>query len=282
MSDNIKEAFSPVAVEGLHHKLGALRVPFPPEKISKKPKGGVMLDYVGHADITERLLDCDPEWNWSPCQWEDGAPKFVIGPNGRPVGFWIRLTVCGVTRFGYGSVEPNAVDAEKQLIGDALRNAAMRFGVALELWSKTERSSAATAPAQATRMERQIVPAARPQKPPQPEPKADSLLGAVEAAFDGKVMDDEVPFDVPSDGAETRNPYGIPISIPFDPQASGEVVLNFGKHKGRKLNEMVQSNEGRGYLQWMLNKIREDSHRGKMPKGTEEHILVIALANELR
>lgn len=277
MNDNLKEAFSPDSKVGHYERLQALRVPFPAEKISKKPKAGMMLDYVGHADITERLLDCDPEWNWQPCQWEDGAPKFVLGPNGRPSGLWIRLTVCGVTRLGYGSVEPNAVDAEKQLIGDALRNAAMRFGVALELWSKTERSSASSPTSPAPRMERQITPPARPAVQP-----VDKMASAIESAFGGEQMDDEVPFNVPADGEQTRNPYGIPINIPFDPQASGEVVLTFGKHKGRKLIDMVQNNEGRGYLQWMLNKIREDHHRGKMPKGTEEHILVIALANELK
>jgi hypothetical protein len=50
---------------------------------------------------------------------------------------WIKLTVCGVTRLGYGHAEgKQGGDAIKEVIGDALRNAAMRFGAALDLWHK--------------------------------------------------------------------------------------------------------------------------------------------------
>jgi hypothetical protein len=52
-------------------------------------------------------------------------------------GMWIRLTVCGVTRLGYGHAgDKTGGDAIKEVIGDALRNAAMRFGAALDLWHK--------------------------------------------------------------------------------------------------------------------------------------------------
>lgn len=147
--------------------LAKLREPFPENQISKLPKetkaqadqrkaeqdkgnwpskcavcGGlhhknaVHLDYVGHAALTDRLLDTDPHWSWEPV---------AFGPNGLPAfdqtgGLWIRLTVCGVTRLGYGhaagkpNMDPGA--REKEVIGDALRNAAMRFGAALDLWHK--------------------------------------------------------------------------------------------------------------------------------------------------
>jgi ssDNA-binding Zn-finger/Zn-ribbon topoisomerase 1 len=140
-----------------------LREPFPAEKVGKLPRatvkpevyralprvkcdtcGGfhpaehtIHLDFVGHADITDRLLAVDPAWNWEPIAWDEaGLPRFAANEKGQHVGLWIRLTVGGVTRLGYGSVEGGAFDAEKQLIGDALRNAAMRFGVALDLWRK--------------------------------------------------------------------------------------------------------------------------------------------------
>lgn len=95
------------------------------------------LDYVGHAATTARLLEVDPAWSWEPVAFdkETGLPKFD-----HKGGLWIRLTVLGVTRLGYGSADerPN-MDAgthEKECIGDAIRNAAMRFGWALELWHK--------------------------------------------------------------------------------------------------------------------------------------------------
>lgn len=139
----------------------ALRKPFAPEDVGKLPRvwcgqcrqapnkvcqshkrvrcagcGNNMteahlhLDYVGHAETTDRLLSVDPEWTWEP---------FAVDANGLPAlasgGLWIRLTVAGVTRIGFGSADgKTGPDAVKELIGDAIRNAAMRFGVALDLW----------------------------------------------------------------------------------------------------------------------------------------------------
>ncbi len=93
----------------------------------------VHLDYVGHAAITNRLLDVDPNWTWEPLAVSaDGLPQLD-----KHFGLWIKLTVCGVTRLGYGDA-PNKSggDAMKETIGDAIRNASMRFGAALELWHK--------------------------------------------------------------------------------------------------------------------------------------------------
>jgi hypothetical protein len=96
-------------------------------------KDVVHLSYVGHAALTDRLLDADPSWTWEPLALDDkGYP--VIDNNG---GMWIKLTVCGVTRLGYGDAQgKTGGDAMKERIGDALRNAAMRFGAALDLWHK--------------------------------------------------------------------------------------------------------------------------------------------------
>lgn len=113
--------------------LAKLREPFPASQIGKLPKGGIFLDFVGHGYLTARLLDVDPTWNWEPVAMDDhGLP--LLDEHG---GLWIRLTVCGVTRLGYGDAGgrkgPNAI---KEAIGDALRNAGMRFGLALDLWCK--------------------------------------------------------------------------------------------------------------------------------------------------
>lgn len=113
--------------------LKKLREPFPPEQIGKLPKGGITLDFVGHGYLTARFLDADPLWNWEP---------FALDSQGLPLldefgGLWIRLTIGNLTRIGYGDAGgkkgPNAV---KEAIGDALRNAGMRFGAALDLWCK--------------------------------------------------------------------------------------------------------------------------------------------------
>lgn len=144
-------------------RLAKLREPFPPNQIGKLPKPTkaqtdevkadfkkgircnlcgtwhhpkvVHLDYVGHAALTDRLLDVDPMWAWEPLAFDEaGLPRLdAVG------GLWIKLTVCGVTRLGYGIAEgKTGGDAVKERIGDALRNAAMRFGAALELWHKGE------------------------------------------------------------------------------------------------------------------------------------------------
>ena len=107
--------------------------PFSPNEINQIPKGGLKLDYVGHAALTKRLLETDLNWSWEPFAiGEDGLPK--LDERG---GLWIRLTVCGITRIGYGdSGNSKGTQAIKEAIGDALRNAGMRFGAALDLWHK--------------------------------------------------------------------------------------------------------------------------------------------------
>lgn len=149
-----RRAAAPKATPPQPKKTGLelLREPFTPNQIGKLPKplfkdsrkaecrecGGyhampaIHIDYVGHAALTDRLLDADPAWNWEPVARDQFGQPLIIGG-----GLWIKLTVCGVTRLGYGDTGgkggPNGV---KEAIGDALRNAAMRFGAALDLWHK--------------------------------------------------------------------------------------------------------------------------------------------------
>jgi len=93
----------------------------------------IHLSYVGHAGVTDRLNSVDPFWNWEPMAvTPTGTPHFSDG------GLWIKLTVLGVTRYGFGDAGRKAgPDAVKEIIGDALRNAAMRFGVGTYLWSRS-------------------------------------------------------------------------------------------------------------------------------------------------
>jgi hypothetical protein len=155
-TENVREIV-PKELSGL----ALLRKPFEKHQISKLPKptkaqtdqvkndfkagircplcGGwhhpqvAHLDYVGHAALTDRLLDADENWQWEPLAFDErGFPS--LDADG---GMWIKLTVCGVTRLGYGDAgNKTGPDATKERIGDALRNAAMRFGAALDLWHK--------------------------------------------------------------------------------------------------------------------------------------------------
>ena len=93
----------------------------------------VHLDYVGHAALTDRFLDADEKWSWRPMAVNDaGLP--LLDHDGL---LWIELTIDGVTRLGVGDAgAKKGGDAMKERIGDALRNAGMRFGAALDLWHK--------------------------------------------------------------------------------------------------------------------------------------------------
>lgn len=119
----------------------------PAEMIDVLPKGGVNLKYLDHAHVTRALIECDPTWYWEPIamEIETALPVLDRDDQGRPVGMWIYLHVCGVRRIGYGSIEyreirgdqsPSADNAIKMIISDAIKIAAMRFGVALNLWGK--------------------------------------------------------------------------------------------------------------------------------------------------
>ena len=107
-----------------------------PKIVGKLPKAGTSLDFVGHADITRILLTIDPTWRWVPIAWDNGRPAIHI-ENGIAT-MWGELTILGQARLGVGSVRADKQELDKELIGDFLRNAAMRFGICLSLWTKQE------------------------------------------------------------------------------------------------------------------------------------------------
>jgi len=188
----------------LYEKLRKLTEPFPPEEINLLPKPvkrrgapgyedgncpdcgrwhglpAVHIDYVGHANLTRRLLQEDPLWNWRPLALTpEGAPLMDHHDDGTPAGMWIVLTIHGLERLGYGSVDPGANDPVKQIIGDALRNAGMRFGLALDLWMKDREgggdltySSGPRRQQQQPRREQGPAPRAAAPTPPQAVPRA--------------------------------------------------------------------------------------------------------------
>ncbi len=107
-----------------------------PKIVGKLPKGGMQLDYVSHAEITRILLEVDVHWRWVPIAWDNGRPAVHV-ENGIAT-MWGELTILGQSRLGVGSVRADKPELDKELVGDFLRNAAMRFGIALSLWSKQE------------------------------------------------------------------------------------------------------------------------------------------------
>lgn len=131
-----------------------LREPFPPERVLKLPATSKRpeLDYVSHADVTDRLLTVDPMWSW---EWgvndpQTGLPSkdLSLTREGDEWVLWMALTVCGNTKrdVGYapavdyrqdGTPYPKS-EALKHAVSDALRRCAMRFGVALDLWEKAD------------------------------------------------------------------------------------------------------------------------------------------------
>ncbi len=144
MSDNVDQLnqLAKLREKFEQHQIGLLPKPY--AKDAQKGKCQVCdgwhglpamhVDFVGHAAVTDRLLEVDPFWSWAPLALDQSTGLPVFDNNG---GLWIRLTVMGMTRIGYGDAQgKRGGDAVKEAIGDAIRNAAMRFGVALDLWHK--------------------------------------------------------------------------------------------------------------------------------------------------
>lgn len=113
----------------------------PDEIISTLPKGGTSLDFVGHADLTLQLIEVDPGWWWEPLAIdpETGGPK--ITTRGQHLVMWGRLHLLGTEIIEVGTCEAKKQEADKELVGDFLRRAAMRRGFATKLWSKTDREA---------------------------------------------------------------------------------------------------------------------------------------------
>jgi len=114
-----------------------------PKIVGKLPKGGVALDFVGHADVNKALIEIDPLWTWQPVAWDDdGMPKIKVA-NGIAT-MWGIMTLHGKQMLGVATVQANKPDLYKELASDFIRNAAMRFGVYLSLWTKSEWEDAET------------------------------------------------------------------------------------------------------------------------------------------
>jgi hypothetical protein len=119
-----------------------LRKPFKPEQIGKLPATSKRpaLDFVGHAAVTDRLNKIAPGWSYTIDErWDGLSAEYAKGVEVQVPTFWVRgtMTIGGVSRAEFG----DGKDA-KEAIGNFIRRGAMRFGVAIDLWSREELESA--------------------------------------------------------------------------------------------------------------------------------------------
>jgi hypothetical protein len=162
----------------------------PKSMVDKLPKGGTTLDYMGHAAVTRALIQVDPEWSWSPVVDERGIP--VIEQRGKRLVMWGTVTVLGKTMVCCGTCEDRKFEPEKELIGDLLRNGAMRFGIGLALWAKDEWNDLGTS----TGSGAAPVPSSRSAAPAVPSPAAGAFSGHGSPDQGGGPVDGPSPVDV--------------------------------------------------------------------------------------
>lgn len=110
--------------------LSLLREPFDRAHIKQREGSGKkMLDYVPAADVIQRLLDASPSFNWTVFKLE-----LVTDNKG---SFWLcqgTLNIPGLgDRAGVGTAACMNEDSPKSAETDALKRAAVKFGVALDL-----------------------------------------------------------------------------------------------------------------------------------------------------
>jgi hypothetical protein len=192
-----------------------------PATVSTISRNGAELAYVGHAEITKALSEIDPMWTWEPVLGVDGLPLIRIQNGLIPrrdreplpqdmATMWGRLTLNGVTRWAVGSVEAHKPDLDKELVSDFLRNAAMRFGVALGLWMKSPAPSAprtqATMPAPKQTREAPSHPVHEPAQNASDEPAATEAQERALYAISKKL--DRIP---PAKGTLTKRQAGQAI-----------------------------------------------------------------------
>jgi len=135
-----------------------LRQPFPPKMILRKPasSGRPAQDYVSHVAVVDRLNAVVPGWTFGLVEvieergWvevgENKKRRFVPDPTGPRHVVAVRgwMEIDGVRREEVGEVEHFTTygDELKKATSDFLKRAAMRWGVAIDLWAKEELSEA--------------------------------------------------------------------------------------------------------------------------------------------
>jgi hypothetical protein len=183
-----------------------LREKFPKEQVGKLPRTDKRpaLDYVGHAAVTDRLNRYAPDWTYTIDKlFDHGGTTYIAGT----------MTVGGISRVEYGDGK-----TPKEAIGNFIRRGAMRFGVALDLWSKEELESSpavhATTKTDRTGSGREgasDAPSVAGDSPVEPEPSSGSRGAASPAEANRK------PSTTTSTAGETSDEAG---ATPGEPASS--------------------------------------------------------------
>jgi hypothetical protein len=221
---------------------------FPAEVVQQKPgRGGSKpLTYISHALVTERLNEVDPGWSWRVL-----TEHIWFDQGGQPhcAGVTVEMTVNGVTRVEAGGPQRQEAFTNeiKNAYSDALKRAAMRFGVALYIWDALvdaqDDEDAQGAPAAPRRMEPQErahaaqgAPEEQHQRNTQPRP---SSLPATRS---------KPPAQQPNGADETRRRFaemGKQRGIPLSEEMTGDemaTVIDVALH-GIGLDFRVQRGE---------------------------------------
>lgn len=179
---------------GLDEVLNKYGVP-DPRIVGKLPKGGMQLDFVGHADTQKALTEIDPTWSMEPVAFDEyGLPAFRVENGMAHMGAW--LTVHGVRRLGIGSVQASKPDLYKELMSDAIRNCAMRHNIYLSLWTKSEWDDLEHSPAPAPKPASKA-PAKKAEEKPEPTKRlTPTQVNQFKSACEARGIDpDKVAFD---------------------------------------------------------------------------------------
>lgn len=229
------------------------------------------LDYVGHAEVTSRLLTIDPEWTWQP---------LALDANGLPLfdeykGLWMVLTICGVSRIGYGTAAwpkyKDAGDIIKEIIGDAIRNAAQRFGVALDQWAKTDLNADRAMLAADTFNEAFETPMAAP-----PEPQVVRYLDA-----DGRERVELLAQRIGLKG-KIEMMYAVSILLGQPKSSLAEVTADEGADLLAELDTIGASERGPDALAEVLGKRAQPNTPDALYKGLHNKIVTASSQAVLR
>lgn len=170
--------------------------------------------YIEQAQVRARLDDVDPGWSWEPMALtEQGLP--AVDQHG---GLWIRLTVCGVTRIGYGAPDAGRTHQLNESISRAIRlTARNEFGVGAYLDGERQKNRAKSTKT-------------NPAKPATPAPA---------------VVDVPLPF-------EDETPAGDPRDVQQRRDDLRKAILEYAQNRGKDLTwvatDFLGFSEGKDFL----------------------------------